>query len=163
MVTDHIERFTRTGILLKSGQEPAADIIVTATGLVMSPFGEIRLSVDGRKVDPSDTTACKAMMLAGVPNLACALGDTNLSWTLEVDLVREHFCRLLDHMDSHGHGTVEPVLDDPAMERDLTFTRHGDSCGATYAPAPGTAPGSPPAAPPGATARPPKCAFPVGS
>jgi hypothetical protein len=32
-------------------------------------------------------------------------------------VVCEHFCRLLDHMDAHGHGTVEPVLDDPHMER----------------------------------------------
>nr|WP_258174696.1 hypothetical protein [Actinopolyspora mortivallis] len=59
----------------------------------------------------------KAMMLSGVPNLAYAIGYTNISWTLKVDLVREHFCRLLDHMDTHGFTTVEPVLDDPDMER----------------------------------------------
>ncbi|MGW8354246.1 flavin-containing monooxygenase [Streptomyces wedmorensis] len=117
VVTDRIERFTRTGIRLASGQELDADIIVTATGLTMSPFGKIRLSVDGETVDPSDTTAYKAMMLSGVPNLAFALGYTNLSWTLKVDLVCEHFCRLLDHMDTHGHDTVVPVLDDPGMER----------------------------------------------
>lgn len=29
----------------------------------------------------------------------------------------EHFCRLLDYMESHGYGTVEPVLDDPHMDR----------------------------------------------
>ncbi|MEU3830584.1 NAD(P)/FAD-dependent oxidoreductase [Streptomyces sp. NPDC029080] len=117
VVTDHIDRFTGTGILLKSGQELTADIIVTATGLTMSPFGGIRLSVDGRETKPSDTTAYKAMMLSGVPNLVFALGYTNLSWTLKVDLVCEHFCRLLDHMDAHGHDTVEPVLDDPTVER----------------------------------------------
>ncbi|MFF7774874.1 flavin-containing monooxygenase [Streptomyces tanashiensis] len=117
VVTDHIERFTRTGILLKSGQELAADIVVTATGLTMSPFGKIRLGVDGRAVDPQDTTAYKAMMLSGVPNLVFALGYTNLSWTLKIDLVCEHFCRLLDHMDAHGYGAVEPVLDDPSVER----------------------------------------------
>ncbi|MEV6201580.1 NAD(P)/FAD-dependent oxidoreductase [Streptomyces sp. NPDC051771] len=131
VVTDHIERFTRTGILLKSGQELAADVIVTATGLVMSPLGKIRLEVDGRQVRLSDTTAYKAMMLSGVPNLVFALGYTNLSWTLKVDLVCEHFCRLLDHMDASGHGIVEPVLDDPHMERlpylDLTsnYVRRG--------------------------------------
>ncbi|MEU1199403.1 NAD(P)/FAD-dependent oxidoreductase [Streptomyces sp. NPDC005813] len=131
VVTDHIERFTKTGVLLKSGQELAADIVVTATGLVMSPFGKVRLSVDGRQVDPSDTTAYKAMMLSGVPNLVFALGYTNLSWTLKVDLVCEHFCRLLDHMDAHGHSTVEPVQADPDMERvpylDLTsnYVRRG--------------------------------------
>ncbi|MFE5483948.1 flavin-containing monooxygenase [Streptomyces sp. NPDC056527] len=116
VVTDHIDRFTRTGILLKSGQEVSADIIVTATGLTMSPFGKVGLSVDGHPVQPSDTTAYKAMMLSGVPNLAFALGYTNLSWTLKVDLVCEHFCRLLDHMDAYGYGTVVPMVDDPSME-----------------------------------------------
>ncbi|MEU9294390.1 NAD(P)/FAD-dependent oxidoreductase [Streptomyces sp. NPDC048266] len=117
VVTDHIDRFTESGIRLTSGQELPADVIVTATGLTMSPFGKIRLSVDGRETKPSDTMAYKAMMLSGVPNLAFALGYTNLSWTLKVDLVCEHFCRLLDHMDAHGYDTVEPVLDDPAVTR----------------------------------------------
>ncbi|GAA2194232.1 NAD(P)/FAD-dependent oxidoreductase [Streptomyces bangladeshensis] len=68
VVTDHIDRFTKTGILLKSGQELTADIAVTATGLTMSPFGGIRLSVDGRETKPSDTMAYKAMMLSGCRN-----------------------------------------------------------------------------------------------
>jgi cation diffusion facilitator CzcD-associated flavoprotein CzcO len=117
VVTDRIERFTEKGILLESNQELVADIIVTATGLNMSPFGKVQLSVDGRHVNLPDTTAFKAMMLSGVPNFAFAAGYTNIAWTLKVDLVCEHFCRLLDYMDSHGHGTVEPVLDDPHMER----------------------------------------------
>lgn len=117
VVTDRIARFTKTGILLESGQELVADIVVTATGLNMSPFGKIALSVDGQQVHLPDTTIYKAMMLSGVPNLAFAVGYTNISWTLKVDLVCEHFCRLLDYMDSHGYGAVEPVLDDPDMER----------------------------------------------
>lgn len=117
VVTDRIARFTKTGILLESGQELAADIVVTATGLNMSPFGKIALSVDGQQVHLPDTTIYKAMMLSGVPNLAFAVGYTNISWTLKVDLVCEHFCRLLDYMGAHGYGTVEPVLDDPDMKR----------------------------------------------
>ena len=117
VVTDRIARFTKTGILLESGQELVADIIVTATGLNMVPFGKIQLSVDGQEVHLPDTTIYKAMMLSGVPNLAFAVGYTNISWTLKVDLVCEHFCRLLDYMDAHGHATVEPVLDDPDMDR----------------------------------------------
>jgi len=117
VVTDRIKRFANNGILLESGQELAADIIVTATGLNMSPFGKIALSVDGQHVNLPDTTVYKAMMLSGVPNLAFALGYTNISWTLKVDLVCEYFCHLLDYMDTHGYGTVEPVLDDPHMDR----------------------------------------------
>jgi cation diffusion facilitator CzcD-associated flavoprotein CzcO len=117
VVTDRIDRFTPTGILLESGQELAADVIVTATGLSMSPMGKVRYAVDGTPVSLSDTTAFKAMMLSKLPNFVFAAGYTNLSWTLKVDLVCEHFCRLLEYMDKHGHWTVVPVLEDPAMER----------------------------------------------
>ncbi|AMT73264.1 flavin-containing monooxygenase [Mycobacteroides immunogenum] len=111
VVTDRIERFTERGILLKSGQELIADIIVTATGLNMSPMGKVRYAVDESPVNLADTTTFKSMMLSGVPNFVFAAGYTNLSWTLKVDLVCEHFCRLLDHMDCHGYGVVTPVLD----------------------------------------------------
>ena len=39
VVTDTIERFTKTGIKLASGEELDADIIITATGLNMQLFG----------------------------------------------------------------------------------------------------------------------------
>lgn len=117
VVTDVIDRFTATGIRLASGRELAADLVVTATGLSMSAFGKIALTVDGQSVNPADTTVYKSMMLSGVPNLVFAFGYTNISWTLKIDLVCEHFCRLLDYMDAHGHQAVEPVLDDPGMQR----------------------------------------------
>ena len=40
IVTDQIETFTETGLKLKSGAELAADLIVTATGLVLVPLGK---------------------------------------------------------------------------------------------------------------------------
>jgi len=117
IVTDHIERFTKNGILLESGQELAADIIISATGLNMIPFGKIELSVDGHLLHLPDLTVYKAMMLSGVPNFAFAVGYTNIAWTLKVDLVCEHFCRMLDYMDEHGYGKVVPILEDGTMER----------------------------------------------
>ncbi|GAB2655956.1 hypothetical protein GCM10027068_39830 [Prescottella soli] len=39
MVTDSIERFTPNGVLLTSGTELEADVIVTATGLNLQLFG----------------------------------------------------------------------------------------------------------------------------
>ena len=48
VVTDTIERFTSTGILLTSGQELPADIVVTATGLELLFLGGIALTVDAR-------------------------------------------------------------------------------------------------------------------
>ncbi|MEU7811197.1 NAD(P)/FAD-dependent oxidoreductase [Pseudonocardia sp. NPDC049154] len=117
VVTDRIDRFTPDGILLESGQHLAADVVVTATGLRMLAFERIALSVDGEPVDVADRVAFKSMMLSGVPNLAFALGYSNISWTLKIDLVAEHLCRLLDHMDARGHDIVEPVCDDPDVER----------------------------------------------
>ena len=41
VVTDHIERFTEKGLLLASGTELEADVIVTATGLQLLFLGGI--------------------------------------------------------------------------------------------------------------------------
>jgi cation diffusion facilitator CzcD-associated flavoprotein CzcO len=114
MVTGRIAHFTETGIQLESGQHLDADIIVTATGLNLLPFGGIGVEVDGKPVRLPDTVAFKGMMLSGVPNLAFAIGYTNSSWTLKVGLLCEHFCRLLDHMDKHRWQACVPRAD-PAM------------------------------------------------
>ena len=49
VVTDHIDRFTEKGILLKSGEVLEADIIVTATGFNLCILGDIAFEVDGRR------------------------------------------------------------------------------------------------------------------
>jgi cation diffusion facilitator CzcD-associated flavoprotein CzcO len=116
VVTDKIETFTETGLRLQSGAELEADIIVTATGLDLLAFGGIDLFVDGEEAELSETTAYKGMMLSGVPNFAFAIGYTNASWTLKVDLVAEFFCRLLDHMERRGLDQCVPVPG-PDVER----------------------------------------------
>ena len=108
VVTDRIATFTENGILLESGRELDADIIVTATGLNIQLFGGMSLTVDGQPVDLTDTVAYKGIMLSGVPNFAFAFGYTNSSWTLKVGLLCEHFCRLLKHMDDNGFDAVQP-------------------------------------------------------
>ncbi|MDG9930410.1 MULTISPECIES: NAD(P)/FAD-dependent oxidoreductase [unclassified Pseudomonas] len=115
VVTDRIARFTASGIQLESGDHLDADLIVTATGLNLLPFGGIELAIDGTLIDASDTVAFKGMMLSGIPNLAFAIGYTGSSWTLKVGLVCEHFCRLLAHMDANGLEVCTPVAD-PGME-----------------------------------------------
>jgi monooxygenase len=107
VVTDQIERFTESGLLLASGQELRADIIVTATGLELLFLGGIALSVDGEPVDPSTRLTYKGMMLEGVPNLALAIGYTNASWTLKCDLTCDYVCRLLNYM--HDRALTECV------------------------------------------------------
>jgi cation diffusion facilitator CzcD-associated flavoprotein CzcO len=117
VVTDGIDRFTERGIRLKSGTELEADIVVTATGLNLLAFGGLSLSIDGEAVAVNEALIYKSMMISGVPNFAFAFGYTNASWTLKVDLVCEHLCRLLAHMDECGYATVVPVAEDPTLVR----------------------------------------------
>ncbi len=115
IVTDQVDTFTEGGVKLKSGAELEADLIVTATGLNLLFMGGMEVVVDGLDVDPSERMAYKGMMLSGVPNLAFTLGYTNASWTLKADLTSEYVCRLLAHMDAHGHRQCVPEIADPQI------------------------------------------------
>jgi monooxygenase len=115
VITDEIETFTESGIRLKSGNELAADIIVTATGLELQPLGGARLVVDGKPVEPPKTLIYKGMMYSDVPNLASVFGYTNASWTLKADLVCEYVCRLLNHMARKGYRQCTPRNTDPTL------------------------------------------------
>ena len=115
VVTDHIESFTETGIQLKSGRVLEADLVVSATGLVLQAMNGLKLSVDGRPIDPGKTLSYKGMMYSDVPNLASAFGYTNASWTLKCDLTCEYVCRLLNHMKKTGERQVTPRNNDPEI------------------------------------------------
>ncbi|MBR8301784.1 NAD(P)/FAD-dependent oxidoreductase [Burkholderia dolosa] len=110
IVTDEIERFTPTGLRLKSGRQLDADVIVTATGLNVKMLGGARVSVDGRAVNLADTVSYKGMMYSDVPNLASSFGYTNASWTLKAELIARYVCRLLNHMRANGYDTCVPRL-----------------------------------------------------
>ena len=110
MVTDHIERFTGHGILLASGRELAADIIVTATGLNLKVLGGVAFSLDGQALNFADTWAYKGLMYSGVPNLVFTFGYINASWTLRADLTAGFFCRLVNHLDETGTRSCRPLL-----------------------------------------------------
>jgi monooxygenase len=124
VVTDEIVRFTDSGVMLKSGRELPADIVVTATGLIVKMMGGIGLSLDGEPVTPARRLVYKGMMLEGIPNLMFAFGYTNASWTLKCDLTARYLCRLLGHMERRGHRIATPRLKDPTVEREplLDFT-----------------------------------------
>ena len=116
VVTDHIEEFTPTGIKLRSGAELDADVIITATGLNLLPIGAIAMTVDGETVKVSRRMAYKGMMLEGVPNMAFAIGYTNNSWTLKVDLVASYVTRMLTFMRERGYATVTPRPSSDSIE-----------------------------------------------
>ncbi len=117
MATDMIETFTPGCIRLASGRELEADLVVTATGLVVKLLGGIALSVDGTPVDVADRVSYKGMMLNDVPNLALSFGYTNASWTLKSDLTARYVCRLLRHMDRRGLDIAMPRLPEEGVER----------------------------------------------
>ena len=114
VATGTIETFTETGVRLTSGEEIAADLVVTATGLVMQLLGGVTVDVDGRPVDPGRCLSYKGVMLSGVPNLAAVFGYVNASWTLKADLVCSWVCRLLLEMDRRGARVVIPTAGDEA-------------------------------------------------
>ncbi|HTV99325.1 MAG TPA: NAD(P)/FAD-dependent oxidoreductase [Streptosporangiaceae bacterium] len=115
VVTDRIDTFIERGLLLASGAELEADIIVTATGLELLFIGGIELRVDGQAVDVPSKLVYKGMMLEGVPNLAIAVGYTNASWTLKCDLTCNYVCRLLNHMQATGMRQCTPVNTDESV------------------------------------------------
>jgi len=115
VITDRIDSFTEKGILLKSGKELEADIIVTATGLNLVVLGGCELVVDGQPVEIPQTFSYKGMMYSDVPNLVSTFGYINASWTLRADLTAEFFCRLVRHMDAAGYRQCTPRL----REQDL--------------------------------------------
>jgi len=108
VVTDHIECFTEKGIKVSSGDELAADVIVTATGLTMRLMGHVQLVVDDVPVDLAKTVVYRGMMYRDIPNLASAFGYANASWTLKCELIAQYVCRLLNYMDRHAYIQCTP-------------------------------------------------------
>ena len=123
VVTDQIETFTERGILLKSGQELEADIIVTATGLNVQMLGGQQLSVDGEAHQLRDQMTYKGVLVEDLPNMALIIGYTNAPWTLKSDIAGKYLCRLLQHMDDNGHVVATPRdIDDSALDEGILDT-----------------------------------------
>lgn len=121
IVTDHIDRFTEDGILLKSGKTLEADVIITATGFNMLFLGGIPFEVDGKEIDFHQCFVHRNIMLQDIPNLAYVFGYLRTSWTMRAELVSEYVCRLLNEMDERGAAIVTPTvraedLDMPAQD-----------------------------------------------
>ena len=102
IVTAEIDHFTEKGILLKSGEELAADIIVTATGLKLQVLSDVIFTIDGARQDFSKLMTYRGMMFSDIPNLSYSFGYTNASWTLKADLTSVYLCRILNHMRRRG-------------------------------------------------------------
>ena len=117
--TDEIERFTETGLVLKSGKAIDADIIITATGFDLNVLGDIAFLIDGKPLNFGDTVTYRGMMFTGIPNMVWVFGYFRASWTLRSDLVADFVCRLLNHMKSKGVRRVEARLRDEDADMPL--------------------------------------------
>ena len=116
IVTDTIETFVESGIRLSSGATLSADIVVSATGLVMKLMGGADIFVDGVPAKIDEKLVYKGAMFGGIPNLAFAFGYTNNSWTLRCDLTARFVCRLLKYMDRKGWSVCVPSLPAPSVK-----------------------------------------------
>ena len=112
VVTGEIDCFTEQGLLMKSGEQLDADIIVTATGLNLQVLGGTEFSVDGQGVDFARTVSYKGLMNSDVPNMVQCFGYINASWTLRADLTSEFVCKLINHMDETETEICVPRLRD---------------------------------------------------
>jgi monooxygenase len=123
VVTNGIDRITKTGIRLVSGEHLDCDVIITATGLNLQTLGGAELVVDGDVLRTGDLVTYKGMMYAGVPNMTVTLGYFNASWTLKADLTSQYTCRLLQHMKAIGATSATPRLGSAEVESegDMTF------------------------------------------
>jgi monooxygenase len=117
ILTDQIAGFEKKTVKLESGTQLEADILVTATGLVVELFGKIQMTVDGVKIQPQDHLLYKGAMLSDVPNMFFSLGYTNMSWTLKCDLTARYVCRLFTLMDKKGFRTCCPRLQDSQVRQ----------------------------------------------
>ena len=118
-MTDQIDRFLSDGIRLASGRTLPADVIVSATGLVLRPAGGIALQVDSRRIDLGEMMTYRGMMLEGVPNLVYTLGYVNSSWTLRADMIARWVCRFLRYLQRHGFGSGTPSAKSVEPDKEL--------------------------------------------
>jgi cation diffusion facilitator CzcD-associated flavoprotein CzcO len=101
---------TSDRIVLNSGQELEADIIVTATGLKILIAGGALISVDNEVIKPSTKFLWKGSMLQDLPNAFFFIGYTNASWTLGADASALLICRIMKDMKANGATSAVPRL-----------------------------------------------------
>jgi cation diffusion facilitator CzcD-associated flavoprotein CzcO len=120
VVTDTIETVTEIGILTSSGRTIPADMIITATGLYMTVFGDTPLVVDGEPVSASigQRYCWNGSMLEGIPNSGTVVGYTAGTWTPGADARVRVLIKVIKHMDSIGATSAVPFIN-PEERRKL--------------------------------------------
>jgi cation diffusion facilitator CzcD-associated flavoprotein CzcO len=118
--TDTIESFTKTGIVLASGTEVQADIVIMATGFETRIIGDVVVRINNNTIDISQLKAYKGSMIEGLPNFGYVFGYASMSWTLKLELTLEYFSKVFDFMTEHNHTACVPI-DDCRIQGDSGF------------------------------------------
>ncbi len=127
VVTNHIERIEANGIRLKNGDLIEADVVITATGLNLLPFGGVSINLNNQPFDLAKSFVYKGLMLSELPNFFVFVGYTNASWTLKSDLTSEYISRVLKYMDKKKLRSCVPhviesnLLPTPLMNLDSGY------------------------------------------
>lgn len=133
IVTDTIKEFTPSGILLDSGKELEADIIISATGLQLQLLGGMSYNIDGKTIETNKLHSYKGVMFSDIPNFAFAIGYTNASWTLKCDLNCQFVARIINYMDQQKKQVVTPKFDaskfesEPLLDFDAGYVKRAEA------------------------------------
>jgi cation diffusion facilitator CzcD-associated flavoprotein CzcO len=106
--TGSISHFNDKGVVLTTGKQLEADILILATGLKMQLLGGANLHLNNQPINITESMVYKGMMLSDVPNLIYTFGYTNASWTLKADLTANYLCKLLNYMSRKNYSVVMP-------------------------------------------------------
>ena len=116
IITDNIDCFTKNGILLKSGKRIEADVIITATGLNLLPFGGSKINIDSIPFDISKSLVYKGVMLSDLPNFFVFAGYTNASWTLKIDLTNYYISIVLKYLENQNYLAIKAKINDDNLD-----------------------------------------------
>ena len=116
VVTGHIECFVKNGILLKTGEIIESDVIITATGLDLLPFGGVKISINSNPFDVSKSFVYKGVMLSNLPNFFIFVGYTNASWTLKVNLTNKYISRILKYLEKNNYQVFKAKINDNLLK-----------------------------------------------
>lgn len=108
VVTGKIIDMKESSIILESGEDLEADIIIQATGLKLQMAGGAEVYVDGTKINIGDQYMWRGMMVESCPNLAFVAGYVNASWTLGADCTALVVCRLITALRQRKAALVVP-------------------------------------------------------
>ncbi|MDR6278443.1 flavin-containing monooxygenase [Corynebacterium suicordis] len=126
VVTGNIEEVQERGIKLQDGRFIEADVIVTATGLVLQGFGNAQVAVDGQHLPMPDMVSYRGLMLDSLPNFSYTIGYLNQSWTLRADMTSDYMVTLWKQL---GEDHYCPVLPDevdgtkPLLDMDAGYIK----------------------------------------